>query len=642
MHEAVNKAPEYFWLIPLLPFASFLFISMVLIPAKAKLLSGWVTIAAVFGSFLLAVYSFIFIQPGGEGARFDSTFSWFTVGNAHVEFGLTIDPLGSIVLILVTMVSLLVQIYSQGYMEDETPRNYGRYYAFMSLFTTAMIGLVLANNFVQLYIFWELVGLCSYLLIGFWFTRPAAAAAAKKAFIVTRLGDLGFLVGILLVFLNTGSLSFAGAEAKMATLGAGTVTAIAVLLFCGAIGKSAQFPLHVWLPDAMEGPTPVSALIHAATMVAAGVYMVARLFPIFEQSKDAMLVVAVIGGFTALLASVIGLVVYDIKRVMAYSTIAQLGYAMLGLGAGGLGVGIFHLFNHGFFKALLFLTAGSAHHSTHTFDMRFMGGLRKYMPITYTTIVIAALSLSGIFPLSGFWSKDEILAQTFHQPGAPYQVLFWVAVVVAFMTAFYSFRMIFMTFHGEYKGGAEAEAGHAPVHGEGHGPHLHESPLVMTGPLMILAVMSVVSGFTLQNNGFFARFMGEHPEPMDMFVAGLSTVVALLGIFGAWAVYEAKWVSAESIGRAFGPLYNFVFNKYYMDVLYENIISAGVIVGVGKLLDLFDMRVVDGIVDGVGQSIRGASGYLRRTETGQLQTYALAIFAGAVIIVAYLALVPKG
>jgi NADH-quinone oxidoreductase subunit L len=494
------------------------------------------------------------------------------------------------------------------------------------------------------------------LLIGFWFQRPSAAAAAKKAFIVTRLGDLGFLVGILLVYLNTGSLSFSGAEEKMATLGAGLVTAIAALLFCGAIGKSAQFPLHVWLPDAMEGPTPVSALIHAATMVAAGVYMVARLFPIFSQSKDAMLLVAAIGGFTALLAATLGLVAFDIKRVMAYSTISQLGYMMLGLGAGGLAVGIFHLFNHGFFKALLFLTAGSCHHSTHTFDMRYMGGLRRYMPITYWTIVIASLSLAGIFPLSGFWSKDEVLAQVFHHKETGFVILFWMAILAAFMTAFYSFRMIFMTFHGEYRGGAAAEAaaasghnaGHGSAHGQashdahGHDHHLHESPPVMTVPLMILAVLSICSGYILQSNHFFANFMGEHPEEMNMTVAMLSTVVALAGIVFAYIVYQAKWISAQSIGRAFGPIYHFVYNKYMMDVLYENIIAAGLLVWIGKVLDLFDMRVVDGIVDGVGKTIRGTGGYLRRVETGQLQTYALAIFAGVVIIIGYLALGPKG
>ncbi len=638
MHEAVKEAPLFFWLIPLLPFASLLIITFVLIPLKAKRLSGWITIAAVLGSLALSIYSFIFVQPGGEGARFDSTFTWFQLGNATVEIGITIDPLSSVVLMLVTIVGLLVQVYSQAYMEDEQPRDYSRYYAFMSLFITSMIGLVLANNFVQLYMFWELVGLCSYLLIGFWFQRPAAAAAAKKAFIVTRLGDLGFLVGILLVFINTGSLSFSGAEEKIATLGAGTVTAMAVLLFCGAIGKSAQFPLHVWLPDAMEGPTPVSALIHAATMVAAGVYMVARLFPIFEHSSQAMLTVAAIGGFTALLASGLGLVAYDIKRVMAYSTIAQLGFAMLGLGAGSVVAGIFHLFNHGFFKALLFLTAGSAHHASHTFDMRFMGGLRRYMPITYATIWIAALSLSGIWPLSGFWSKDEILATAQHNSATAYQILFWLGIVVAFMTAFYSFRMIIMTFHGEYKGGAAAEAGEPEAHAH---HHLHESPLVMTGPLMILAVLSVTTGYFLQANGFFATFMGEHPEPMNMFVAGLSSVVALAGIAAAFAVYQFKWISNESLGRAFGPLYHFVFNKYYLDVLYENIISAFVLVGIGKLLNLFDTGIVDGAVDGVGRSIRGAGGYLRRVETGQLQTYGLAIFAGAVLIIGFLALMPK-
>jgi len=654
MHEAVNPAPAYFWLIPLLPFASFILISFVLIPLKQKLLSGWVTIAAVFGSMVLAFRALLFVIPGGENARFETNIPWFTIGEAHLEFGITIDPLSSVTMILVTVVSLLVQIYSQAYMEDEQPRAYGRYYAYMSLFTTAMLVLVLANNFVQLYMSWELVGLCSYLLIGFWFQRPSAAAAAKKAFVVTRLGDLGFLVGILMVYYNTHSLSFDGAREKIIEmLNHGTsptiITIMAVLLFCGAVGKSAQFPLHVWLPDAMEGPTPVSALIHAATMVAAGVYMVARLYPtvfnpLHQETTQALLVVGVIGGFTALLASTMGLVAYDIKRVMAYSTIAQLGFAMLGLASGGVAVGIFHLFNHGFFKTLLFLTAGSCHHATHTFDMRFMGGLRKYMPVTYLTIVVASLSLSGIFPLSGFWSKDEILATAMHQHHIIYQVLFWTGIVVAFMTAFYSFRMIFMTFHGEYRGGAEAEAGHTDAVDHGH--HLHESPPLITVPLLILMVFSIFSGYVFLNGKTYGlenymHFMGGHEGPVDMFVAILSTVVALAGIAGAWAVYQAKMVTAESIGRFFGPLYSLVYNKYYLDFLYEKVICAWILVGIGNLLNLFDSAIVDGIVDGVGKSIRGAGGIVRRVETGQLQAYALAIFAGVVVLLGYLALMPK-
>jgi len=493
--------------------------------------------------------------------------------------------------------------------------------------------LVLADNLLFLYVFWELVGLCSYLLIGFWFHRPAAANAAKKAFIVTRLGDFGFLAAILLLFSHTGTFDIAELH-SLAITGAlaGTIlTWAAIGIFAGAAGKSAQFPLHVWLPDAMEGPTPVSALIHAATMVAAGVFLVARTFPLFEHSVEALTTVAIIGGFTAIFAATMGLVMTDIKRVLAYSTISQLGYMMLGLGAGGVAIGIFHLFNHAFFKALLFLGAGSVNHATGTFDMREMGGLRKVMPWTYATFVIASLSIAGIWPLSGFWSKDEILASSLtSQP-----ILFYLAMITVFMTAFYMFRVVFMTFGGEYRGGGS----------ESHGKP-HESPSVMVTPMVILAILAVVSG--LWNvTGHFGALLGHgethsfaegffgilaHPLPW------ISLILAGLGILLAYAIYSAKWLSAERIGSLFKPLYTLFYRKYWFDELYENVIVRNALVnGFFAGLQQFDSRGVDGAVNGVANGAMAGSRAIRKVHTGQLQLYGLFIGIGilAIILVLY-------
>jgi NADH-quinone oxidoreductase subunit L len=539
------------------------------------------------------------------------------------------DSLTAVMLVVVTVVSLMVQVYSQGYMKGDPGCH--RYYAWMSLFTASMLGLVLANNLLQMFIFWEMVGLCSYLLIGFWFHRPAAADAAKKAFIVTRLGDFGFLAAVLLLFSRTGTFDVGELQgmAVAGTLAGTTLTWAAIGIFSGAMGKSAQFPLHVWLPDAMEGPTPVSALIHAATMVAAGVFLVARTFPLFEHSTEALTTVAAVGGFTAIFAASMGLVMNDIKRVLAYSTISQLGYMMLGLGTGGIAIGIFHLFNHAFFKALLFLGAGSVNHATGTFDMRMMGGLRKIMPWTYATFLIASLSLAGIWPLAGFWSKDEILITSLEkQP-----VLFALAMITVFMTAFYMFRVIFMTFAGEYRGGDP----------EAHG-HPHESPPTMVIPMVVLAVLAVVSG--LWNvTGHFGAFMG-HGETHG-FVEGffgifthalpwLSLILAGLGILFAYAVYGAKWLSAERIGSMFSPLYTMFLRKYWFDELYENVIVRKVLLG-GFFagLQLFDSKGVDGVVNGLASVTAVGGRAIRRVQTGQLQLYGLVIGIGLVVIILF-------
>jgi NADH-quinone oxidoreductase subunit L len=496
-----------------------------------------------------------------------------------------------------------------------------------------MLGVVLADSLLLIFVFWELVGLCSYLLIGFWFHRPAAANAAKKAFIVTRLGDFGFLAAILALFYSTGTFDIAELHTLAITgaLAGTTLTWAAIGIFAGAAGKSAQFPLHVWLPDAMEGPTPVSALIHAATMVAAGVFLVARTFPLFEHSAAALTTVAVIGGFTAIFAASMGLVMNDIKRVMAYSTVSQLGYMMLGLGTGGVAVGIFHLFNHAFFKALLFLGSGSVNHATGTFDMRLMGGLRKVMPWTYATFVIASLSLAGIWPLAGFWSKDEILATSLEsQP-----LLFALALITVFMTAFYMFRAVFMTFGGEYRGGV------ADAHGHGHGKP-HESPPVMVVPMVVLAVLAVVSG--LWNvTGHFGAFMG-HGETHS-FTEGffgilthalpwVSLLMAGLGILLAYAIYSARWLSAESIGRLFSPLYKLFYRKYFMDELYEGVfVRKSLLGGLFGAFQFFDNNAVDGAVNGVANTTIAAGRAIRHAQTGQLQLYGLFIGIGVLAIV---------
>jgi len=591
--------------------------------------AGYITIIAIGGSLALSIWAFATVMTVPHHELHIPDINWVLIEPQFViHLGMIMDSLTAVMLIVVTVVSLMVQIYSQGYMHADP--GYHRYYAFMSLFTASMLGLVMADNLLFLFVFWELVGLCSYLLIGFWFHRPAARNAATKAFVVTRLGDFGFLAAILLLYQNTGTFDIAELHALAITgaLAGTTLTWAAIGIFSGAVGKSAQFPLHTWLPDAMEGPTPVSALIHAATMVAAGVFLVARTFPLFEHSVQALTTVAVIGAFTAIFAASMGLVMNDIKRVLAYSTISQLGYMMLGLGTGGIAIGIFHLFNHAFFKALLFLGAGSVSHATGTFDMRLMGGLRKVMPWTYVTFVIASLSLAGIWPLAGFWSKDEILAFSLaNQP-----VLFALALITVFMTAFYMFRAVFITFGGEYRGGGP----------EAHGAHPHESPPVMLVPMVILAVLSVVSGFW-NVTGQFGAFMG-HGEPHS-FVEGffgilthplpwISLIFGGLGILLAYAIYSTKWLSAERIGSLFKPIYTLFCRKYFFDELYEDIIvRLALIKGLFAGFQIFDDNAVDGTVNGVANGALATGRAIRRTQTGQLQLYGLVIGIGIVAIV---------
>ncbi|MFN3974441.1 MAG: NADH-quinone oxidoreductase subunit L [Dehalococcoidia bacterium] len=644
------------WLIFFLPVASFLLIGLVVRPFMNRwaVLAGYLTVLAVLGSFVLSVLA-LRATIGNEGPVGWPSHPWLTIGDFIVRVGIRLDALTAIMVVVVSGVSLAVQVYSLGYMKGDP--GLARYFAYMSLFTASMLGLVLSSSLILVYVFWELVGLCSYLLIGFWYHRPAAAAAAKKAFIVTRIGDLGFLLALLYLFFHRQPFLAQGLDpfdignlhqAVAAGLLSGAIlTWLGLGVFAGAVGKSAQFPLHVWLPDAMEGPTPVSALIHAATMVAAGVFLVARVFPVFEASPALMHTVALIGGFTTILAATMGMVMNDIKRVIAYSTISQLGLMMLALGVGAYTAAVFHLFNHAFFKALMFLGAGSVNHATQTFDMRQMGGLRRHMPWTYATFLVASLSLAGVFPFAGFWSKDEILVEALTK-GEPVALLVGLlALVGVFLTAFYAFRAHFMTFHGEFRGTGAAEAStHNAPHLSGHGRvHLAESPPVMLLPMVVLGLLAVVSGVVANPPGglgpvpshWFGHFVvkpGAHAEgaQFNFGLAALSTVLALAGIGLAWLIYGARRLPAERV--TVPPVYQVVARKYYMDDLYEGAI-------VGRLfyrilcgaLDWFDRVVIDGTAEAIGWVGRSLGRPLGWLQSGQVQAYAGAIGIGVVLII---------
>jgi NADH-quinone oxidoreductase subunit L len=581
-----------------------------------------VTISLVFSGFAL------WFVATGSPIEFSKT--WIDLGEGgSFSMGVYIDGLAAVMLVVVCFVSLMIQLYSGAFMEGD--RRFAWYYAVLNLFTASMLGLVLAPNFIELYVFWELVGLCSYLLIGHWFEKPSARDAAQKAFIVTRVGDAALFIGIIMFWRATGTTSFEGISqaAQAGFIGTSLLTAAVVLVFVGAIGKSAQFPLHVWLPDAMEGPTPVSALIHAATMVAAGVYLVARTYDIFVQSPTAMLVVAYIGGFTALMAATMALVKKDIKRVVAYSTVSQLGYMMLALGVGAYSAGMFHLYNHAFFKALLFLCAGSIIYAMNSYSLVEMGGLRRRMPVTFWAMVIAGLSLAGIFPFAGFWSKDAIVASVFEEH---YYVLFGMALLTVFLTAFYIFRAIFMAFFGE----ARTEAAREAV----------ESPGIMTGPMLLLALLSIVSGFVGTPLGdYFGEFvrpsefaattlsesLGVEPHGFSVVLAVVSVAVALAGIGLAYALYVQRPERAGALARRFSGLHAFLDKGWYFDDLYGATFVRGARF-LGRLTREFDSTALGGLVRGVGRGASGLGDLLRRLQTGGVQNYALFILVSVLVL----------
>ncbi|HEY8766580.1 MAG TPA: NADH-quinone oxidoreductase subunit L [Dehalococcoidia bacterium] len=642
----------FVWAIMFLPLASFALITLVSFlglthsqdgrPAVWNVrYSSYVTILAILGSFLLSIWAFAKVADN-DGTRIGyEAHHWLTVGSLNISLGITLDGLTAVMLVVVTGVSLLVQIYSQEYMRGD--EGYNRYFAYMSLFTMSMLGLVLASSVIQLFVFWELVGLCSYLLIGFWFYKDSARKAATKAFLVTRVGDLGFMVALLIIFTQAHTLDIAGIHqaAIAGTIGSTWLTLFALGLFAGAAGKSAQFPLHVWLPDAMEGPTPVSALIHAATMVAAGVYLVARFFPVFAESETALVTVAAIGAVTTIIAALMGIVATDIKRVMAYSTISQLGYMMMGLGVGGMVAAIFHLFTHAFFKSLLFLGSGSVNHATGTFDMRRMGGLRKYMPVTYATMVVASFALVGVFPFAGFWSKDEILADAWSDRWW----VFVVAMIGIYLTAVYVGRMLILTFEGEYRGGLDVEdAEHAgDAHAGGHHGEPHESPPIMTVPLLILAVLAMAAGAFQLNHWLGDIIDGWLPAEtaklatdasFKLWIAALSVSIGLAGLATSWLIYQVRIVEPQRIRSFLEPLPEILENRFYLDALYQDVFLKLFVFGsVAWLLSLWDEYVVDGLVNGVGTTTRWVSGQIRVAQSGQAQVYASIMFFGTIAAV---------
>jgi NADH-quinone oxidoreductase subunit L len=618
--------------IPTLP--ALVFLVLVLTGRLLKENAQYVAILGVTISLVFSVFALLFVAgivPGG-GAPIEFSVNWIDLGQGgSFPMGVYIDGLAAVMLVVVCFVSLMIQLYSGAFMEGD--KRFAWYYALLNLFTASMLGLVLAPNFIQLYVFWELVGLCSYLLVGHWFEKPSARDAAVKAFVVTRIGDAALFVGIIIFWATTGSTAFTDISeaAQAGFIGGSLFTTAVILVFMGAVGKSAQFPLHVWLPDAMEGPTPVSALIHAATMVAAGVYLVARTYDIFVQSPTAMLVVAYIGGFTALMAATMALVKKDIKRVIAYSTVSQLGYMMLGLGLGNYTAGIFHLYNHAFFKALLFLCAGSIIYAMDSYNLFEMGGLRRRMPITFWTMLIAGLSLSGIFPFAGFWSKDAIVASAYEEH---YYLLFGMALLTVFLTAFYIFRAIFLAFTGEPRTEPAREAA--------------ESPGIMTGPMMILAFFAIVSGwvgipegFGLPVRDYFSEFvrpsefaastLGLEAHAFSFVLGGVSVVAGLLGIGLAYTLYVARPERAGELAARFSWLYTFLDKGWYFDALYGATFVRSAM-WLGEATRRFDRNVIGGLVGGVGRGTLETGGLLQRLQSGRVQNYALFILLSVLII----------
>ena len=625
---------SYIWLIPTLPLAAFI-ITLILGKWWIKESAHWLPILAMAASFGLSIAAFVQIR-GAEQPVVVDLWRWFSVGGFQVPFGLQVDQLTSVMLLVVTGVGLLIFIYSRGYMKSDP--GYYRFFAYLSLFAFSMLLLVMANNYLLLYFGWEAVGLCSYYLIGFFYHKPEAAAAGKKAFIVNRVGDFGFGLGVMLIFITFGTLNYTGVFQQVGQ-GIGThgvLLAIALLLFTGAMGKSAQFPLHVWLPDAMEGPTPVSALIHAATMVTAGVYLVARSSVIFASAPSAMVVVGAVGAFTALFAAIIGIAQKDIKKVLAYSTVSQLGYMFMALGVGAWSAAIFHLVMHAFFKALLFLGAGSVIHSMGgEQDMGRMGGLARRIPTTWITFLAGGLALSGIFPFAGFWSKDEILGSAFRQG---IYVMWAVGIVAAFITAFYTFRMIFVTF-----GGKETRADATTC------AHIHESPRPMTVPLIILAVASTLGGFLGLPGSFgvLQRFLEPVfaqaneilglAEPtfslLDLVLMLVSLAVALLGMGLAWFIYVRRAATLPAtLGARFGVAYRIAYNKFYVDEFYGATFVRAAVDGSRWVWSHFDVAVIDGAVNGTGWLWQRAGTLARPIQTGKVQNYMLGIFIGLFVV----------
>ncbi|MCK9172696.1 MAG: NADH-quinone oxidoreductase subunit L [Desulfuromonas sp.] len=649
------------WLIPLFPFLGFLINGLLGRKIKNEKVIGAIGTLAIFASFLLSCRYFLQLLADEVKVHEVVVASWMSVGSLQVDWGFLFDPLSALMMLNVTGLATLIHLYSIGYMHGED--GYPRYFSYLNLFTFAMLMLVMGNNALVLFVGWEGVGLCSYLLIGYYYEKKSASDAGKKAFVVNRIGDFGFLLGLFLLFWSLGSkgvwtirFTEIAANAHLLEQGGLVVTLVTLCFFLGATGKSAQIPLYTWLPDAMEGPTPVSALIHAATMVTAGVYMIGRMNGLYALAPETMLVVAIVGGATALFAATIGLAQNDIKRVLAYSTVSQLGYMFLAMGVGAFTAGIFHLLTHAFFKACLFLGSGSVIHAMHHAyhhahlhddpqDMRNMGGLRKKMPITFVTFLLSTLAIAGIPFFSGFFSKDEILWWAFASTRGHWG-LWLMGAIAAGLTAFYMFRLVFMTFFGEQKTDVRAK------------DHIPESPLVITLPLMILALLATFGGL-IGIPHVLGNLLGHLPNKIEAFLSpvfghtqhlhhlhahgsasaefglmGLSVGIALCGILLAWFLYCRRPELPGRIAGAFAGLHRAIYNKWYVDELYD-LLFVNPTKNLGtRLWTFFDVRIVDGLVNGVAWLVRGAGRVLRHTQTGYTHSYAMAMVMGLVAIIA--------
>ena len=638
-------------LIPALPFAGFL-LNAGFGRRISKTASAAVACGAMLVSFLVsvwAVWSMLALEP--EQRRVVQTvFTWISSGSFIVDFQLALDPLSALMILVVTGIGSLIHIYSTAYMHEESDSEYARYFSYLNLFAAFM--LVLGANFLVMFLGWEGVGLCSYLLVGFWYQKKAASDAGKKAFIVNRVGDVGFILGVLLLFERFSSVDFqevarAAALIRPEVDGFGTISIITLLLFIGATGKSAQIPLYVWLPDAMEGPTPVSALIHAATMVTAGVYMIGRNAVLFSRAPHTLAIVAVIGVATALMAGTIGLVQNDIKRVLAYSTVSQLGYMFLAMGVGASAAGVFHLYTHAFFKALLFLGSGAVIHAlAGEQDMRKMGGLRRELPITFWTFLMGAIAISGVPFFAGFYSKDEILGKTFE---SGHTLLWAVGLFTAFLTATYMFRVLYLTFFGERADAPSlsASAAQAPAHLQ-HGAHLHDAPPAMALALIVLAIGSVVAGY-VSFGGRFEHFLEPsfsaaalegagvaRSEVESMLPLVLSIVAAFAGIGTATYFFFQNRPAADRVAEQFSGVHRVLEHKYYVDELYDAVIVDPIhLASEEGLWKFVDATVIDGAVNGVGDIVGGLSDVLRLLQTGSVRAYAASLFLGVVVILGY-------
>jgi NADH-quinone oxidoreductase subunit L len=657
---------EYIWLIPFFPALGFI-LNGLFGARMSKRAISWIACLAVFMSFLASFAVFLeFLQLPAEARIFETNiYTWIAAGEFSVPLGFSLDTLSLVMSLTVSGVAFLIHVYSIGYMEHDP--GFRRFFVELNLFVFMMLTLVTGNNILMMFVGWEGVGLSSYLLIGFWYEKDSASDAGKKAFIVNRIGDFGFLLGIFLLFVSLGAqgvwtLHFGEIQKNAHLLNGPLVTIITFLFFVGAMGKSAQIPLYVWLPDAMEGPTPVSSLIHAATMVTAGVYMIARLNFLYTMSPETMLIVAIIGVLTAFYAATIGFAQYDIKKVLAYSTISQLGYMFVAVGVGAYSAGIFHLMTHAFFKGLLFLAAGSVMHAmSGELDMRKMGGLRKKIPITYWTFLIACLAIAGIPGFSGFFSKDEILWKAFSSVNG--HIFIWaLGALTAGMTAFYMFRLFFGIFHGECRAPEDVKK------------HIHESPHVMTVPLMILAFLALVGGYVgiphvLGGSNLFDQFLAPvlgsshhaasasagfglissawastaeavHESSLEMTLMVTSVIIALIGITIAYVLYIRDTSLPGKFTAAFPRLFKIVHDKYYVDELYDFVFVRGILRLGDLLLKIVDIGIIEGIVNGAGTITQWTGSQLRKLETGLVQQYALGIVIGAIIVVGYIVFAP--